>query len=187
MCLFILRVCFLASPGMCVHHHHRSVLASVVNRNFHHQESLSRQKSSQRFTIIGALKRNRKDTLFGCNTCSSRFQLSVFPSVHRRFPSDCISSSFVFRSENHSWSSISIRTSVQVQYVMFFSRALLEQCLLSDVLLMVMTVIYLVCGLGLSCSALLLLLLSLRVLVSIVQCLCDFTLSHRCLLWREGF
>ena len=78
-----------------------------------------------------------------------------------------ILSSFVYRSENHSWSSFNIRTSVQAQCVMSFSRARLGQCLLSDVVLMAMIVICLGCGLGLPCSALLVLLLSLRVLVSV--------------------
>ena len=52
-----------------------------------------------------------------------------------------ILSSLVYRPENHSWSSFSIRTSVQAQCVMFFSRASLGQCLLSDVVLMAIIVL----------------------------------------------
>ena len=79
---------FRTFAGVCAHHHQRNVLASVANRDVHHQESLGRQKPSQRFMIIGALKRNRKGWLVGDNTCSSKFRLSVFPSVHWRSPSD---------------------------------------------------------------------------------------------------
>ena len=114
---------------------------SIANLDFHHQESLGRREPPQRFMIIGILKRTEKAGYLqithvppssGCP--SSRLSIGGLQVTL------ILSSSLVYRSENHSWFSFNIRTSVQAQCVMSFSRARLRQCLLSDVALMALMI-----------------------------------------------